>query len=54
MKLSYLWHGPPGHPIHPPLTDATIGSYTVATVYEPIVASVSGGCSGWPGRPRQR
>jgi len=32
MKLSYLWHGLPGHPIHPPLTDATIGSYTVATV----------------------
>jgi len=32
MKLSYLWHGLPGHPIHPPLTDATIGSYTVAAV----------------------
>ena len=32
MKLSYLWHGLPGHPLHPPLTDATIGSYTVATV----------------------
>jgi uncharacterized membrane protein len=32
MKLSYLWRGLPGHPIHPPLTDATIGSYTVATV----------------------
>src|ERR671935_1069699 len=24
MKLSYLWRGLPGHPIHPPLTDATI------------------------------
>lgn len=32
MKLSYLWHGTPGHPIHPPLTDATIGAYTFATV----------------------
>jgi uncharacterized membrane protein len=32
MKLSYLWRGLPGHPIHPPLTDATIGVYTFATV----------------------
>jgi uncharacterized membrane protein len=32
MKLSYLWHGPPGHPLHPPLTDATIGAYTFAFV----------------------
>lgn len=32
MKLSYLWRGLPGHPLHPPLTDATIGSYTAATV----------------------
>jgi uncharacterized membrane protein len=32
MKLSYLWQGLPGHPIHPPLTDATIGIYTFATV----------------------
>ena len=31
MKLSYLYKGLPGHPIHPPLTDATIGTYTVAT-----------------------
>ena len=31
MKLSYLWHGLPGHPIQPPLTDATIGTYTFAT-----------------------
>ena len=27
-----LLHGLPGHPVHPPLTDATIGAYTVATV----------------------
>ena len=31
MKLSYLWRGLPGHPIHPPLTDVTIGTYTFAT-----------------------
>jgi len=31
VKLSYLWRGLPGHPIHPPLTDATIGAYTAAT-----------------------
>jgi len=30
--LSYLWKGLPGHPIHPPLTDATIGIYTFATI----------------------
>src|SRR5437762_5996768 len=30
--LSYLWRGLPGHPLHPPLTDATIGSYTFATI----------------------
>ena len=32
MKLSYLWRGVPGHPLHPPLTDAAIGAYTFATV----------------------
>jgi uncharacterized membrane protein len=32
MKISYLWRGLPGHPLHPPLTDATIGIYTFATV----------------------
>ena len=32
MKLSYLWSGVPGHPLHPPLTDAAIGAYTFATV----------------------
>ena len=32
MKLNYLWRGLPGHPIHPPLTDATIGIYTFATI----------------------
>jgi hypothetical protein len=28
LKLSFLWRGLPGHPLHPPLTDATIGIYT--------------------------
>jgi uncharacterized membrane protein len=32
VKLSYLWRGVPGHPLHPPLTDAAIGAYTFATV----------------------
>jgi uncharacterized membrane protein len=32
VKLSYLWRGLPGHPLHPPLTDAAIGIYTFATV----------------------
>ena len=31
MKLGYLIRGLPGHPLHPPLTDATIGIYTAAT-----------------------
>ena len=32
MKPRYLVHGLPGHPLHPPLTDATIGIYTFATI----------------------
>jgi uncharacterized membrane protein len=32
MKLSYLIRGLPGHPLHPPLTDATIGIYTFAAI----------------------
>ena len=32
MKPSYLVKGLPGHPLHPPLTDFTIGTYTFATV----------------------
>jgi len=32
VKLSYLWRGLPGHPIHPPLTDVTIGTYTFALI----------------------
>ena len=40
MKLSYLWRGLPGHPLHPPLTDVTIGAYTAAFVM--AIASVVG------------
>jgi uncharacterized membrane protein len=32
MKPAYLLHGLPGHPLHPPLTDITVGAYTFATV----------------------
>ena len=32
FRASYLVRGLPGHPLHPPLTDATIGAYTFATV----------------------
>src|SRR5512146_1874991 len=32
MRLSSLIKGLPGHPLHPPLTDVTIGTYSFATV----------------------
>jgi uncharacterized membrane protein len=32
VKLSYLVRGLPGHPLHPPLTDLTIGTYSFATI----------------------
>jgi uncharacterized membrane protein len=32
VKLRYVVQGLPGHPLHPPLTDATIGMYTFATI----------------------
>jgi uncharacterized membrane protein len=50
MKLSYLWRGLPGHPIHPPLTDATFGTYTFATVAglaEVTGITESSGAYGW-------
>ena len=50
MKLSYLWHGLPGHPIHPPLTDATIGIYTFATIaafMDVVGITHSNGAYGW-------
>ena len=30
--MNVLFRGLPGHPLHPPLTDATIGAYTLATI----------------------
>jgi uncharacterized membrane protein len=30
--LKVLFRGLPGHPLHPPLTDVTVGAYTFATV----------------------
>jgi uncharacterized membrane protein len=38
MKLSYLVRGLPGHPLHPPLTDATVGIYTGATAFAVLSA----------------
>jgi uncharacterized membrane protein len=32
FKPIYLIRGLPGHPLHPPLTDAAIGAYTAVTV----------------------
>jgi uncharacterized membrane protein len=50
MKLSYLWRGLPGHPLHPPLTDATIGIYTFATIagfIEVVGITDRNGAIGW-------
>lgn len=40
FKAEYLLRGLPGHPIHPPLTDVTIGGYMIATLF--AVLSVIG------------
>jgi uncharacterized membrane protein len=50
VKLTYLIHGLPGHPLHPPLTDATIGAYTAAAVlgFASIVGVAENGAAhGW-------
>ena len=50
MKLSYLWRGLPGHPIHPPLTDATIGVYafaTIAALLDVVGLTSRSGAEGW-------
>ena len=50
MKPSYLVRGFPGHPSHPPLTDATLGAYTVATVLGVLSAlgiSEENAAKGW-------
>lgn len=38
MKPSYLIKGFPGHPTHAPLTDATIGMYTLAAILAVLCA----------------
>jgi len=38
VKLSYLIRGLPGHPLHPPLTDVTVGLYTGATAFAVLSA----------------
>jgi uncharacterized membrane protein len=32
VNFGFLIRGLPGHPLHPPLTDVTIGAYTFATI----------------------
>jgi uncharacterized membrane protein len=38
VKLSYLVRGLPGHPLHPPLTDVTVGLYTGASASAVLAA----------------
>jgi uncharacterized membrane protein len=50
FELDYLWRGLPGHPIHPPLTDVTIGSYTfalVAAAADVLGISTNAATHGW-------
>lgn len=50
MKLDDLLRGLPGHPVHPPLTDATIGIYTFATIAAVLSAlgiAEDAGAKGW-------
>jgi uncharacterized membrane protein len=50
VKLSYLVKGLPGHPLHPPLTDATIGIYTFATLAaltDVLSITNTAGAQGW-------
>ena len=50
MKLAYLVKGFPGHPLHPPLTDVTIGAYafaTVAAILSKAGVAERGTASGW-------
>jgi uncharacterized membrane protein len=45
-----LLHGPPGHPVHPPLTDLTIGAYgfaTIAAILSKLGIAEHGFASGW-------
>lgn len=46
----WLVKGPPGHPLHPPLTDVTIGAYafaTVAAILSKLGVAEHGFAAGW-------
>ncbi|MGH3037420.1 MAG: hypothetical protein ACRDMU_09595 [Gaiellaceae bacterium] len=49
MQLLSLLKGLPGHPLHPPMTDGAIGSYTAATgmrvlgLSEPAASAIAPG-----------
>ncbi len=50
FELDYLWHGLPGHPLHPPLTGVTIGAYTfalVAALADVLEISTNAATHGW-------
>jgi uncharacterized membrane protein len=50
VKLIDLVRGLPGHPLHPPLTDATIGIYTFATIaafLDVVGITKQNGAIGW-------
>ena len=50
VGLDALWHGLPGHPIHPPLTGITIGAYAfalVAATADVLGISTNAATHGW-------
>ena len=50
MKFEFLYRGLPGHPLHPPLTDATIGAYafaTAAALMDVVGITKSAAANGW-------
>lgn len=50
VGLDALWRGLPGHPIHPPLTDVVIGTYTfalVAATADVLGISTNAATHGW-------
>jgi uncharacterized membrane protein len=50
MKLEWLVRGLPGHPLHPPLTDLTIGTYgfaTIAAIGAEVGISETNATHGW-------
>jgi len=50
MQLSDLLRGQPGHPLHPPLTDAAIGIYTfamIAAIADVVGLSEHAAANGW-------